>query len=165
MPKRSRCPHCDRLFNRDVLDEHITKCSARRGRAGLQHRSSPRKLLVVDGNNVAHFLSPDGKPRVSNLVLAHQSLSSAGYQLVFVFSSALPHRIDKPAALSSFMDQVRTIIAPRGTDDDRRIILLAQEMNADIVSNDRFLNWIDRFPWLESRLRKYRMTPSGLILT
>ena len=59
MPKRSRCPHCDRLFNRDVLDEHITKCSARRGRAGLQHRSSPRKLLVVDGNNVAHFLSPE----------------------------------------------------------------------------------------------------------
>jgi hypothetical protein len=62
------------------------------------------------------------------------------------------------------MGQVRSIIAPKGTDDDRRIIMLAQEMNADIVSNDRFLNWINRFPWLESRLRKYRMTPSGLIL-
>ncbi|MHA2205625.1 MAG: NYN domain-containing protein, partial [Candidatus Thorarchaeota archaeon] len=54
--------------------------------------------------------------------------------------------------------------APRGRDDDIEIIQTAREKNAHIVSNDRFLNWLDRFPWISERLIRYRMTPSGLIL-
>ncbi|MHA1769326.1 MAG: NYN domain-containing protein [Candidatus Thorarchaeota archaeon] len=162
MPKRARCPYCDRLFSRDVLDDHIRRCRTRRRPA--QRTTPRRRLLVVDGNNVAFFLSPNGRPRVSNLVLAHQSLASAGFQLIFVVSSALVHKVGNPIALREFTASVRTITAPRGTDDDLKIIRTAQEMNADIVSNDRFLNWIDRFTWLPDRIRKYRMTPAGLIL-
>lgn len=62
------------------------------------------------------------------------------------------------------MNQVRVVRAAAGTDDDLQIIRSALKLNADIVSNDRFLNWIEKYPWIENRLRKYRMTPSGLIL-
>jgi hypothetical protein len=58
----------------------------------------------------------------------------------------------------------QVIQAPSGVDDDLEIIRIALERKADIVSNDRFLDWLDRYPWLPSRLRKYRMSPSGLIL-
>ena len=84
--------------------------------------------------------------------------------LVFVVSSALMHAIDKPDALQTFMSQVEVVEAPRGFDDDLKIIQVAQDRRADIVSNDRFLDWIDRYPWLSNRLRRYRMTPTGLIL-
>ena len=63
------------------------------------------------------------------------------------------------------MNDLDVVRAPRGTNDDLKIIQIAQDRNADIVSNDRFLDWLDRYPWVSDRLLKFRMTPSGLILT
>jgi hypothetical protein len=120
--------------------------------------------VIVDGNNVAFHLSPNGKPQVNNLILAQKSLTTGGYRPVFVISSALVHKIDRPDSLNSLMDSIEVVRAPRGINDDLKIIQLAQDRNADIISNDRFLDWLDRYPWISDRLRKYRMTPSGLIL-
>ncbi|TFG06525.1 hypothetical protein EU522_01540 [Candidatus Thorarchaeota archaeon] len=164
MPKRSRCPHCGRLFNRDVLDEHIRKCRSRTHVTPSDSKKPKRKLLIVDGNNVAYHLRPRGKPRVANLVLAYQSLIRAGFKPTIVVSSALVHQIDKPESLRELLSRGLAIEAPRGTNDDFAIIQAAKKKNADIVSNDRFLDWIERFPWIDSRLRRYRMTPTGLIL-
>lgn len=162
MPKRARCPHCDRLFTRDKLDDHIHKCKARTTNRGEVRGA--RKAVVVDGNNVAHHLSPNGVPQVANLVLAQSSLQRAGLKSIVVVSAALKHKIDNPEALQEMIAGREVIEAPRGTDDDLTVIKLAQSGNADIVSNDRFLGFINKFPWLQSRLMKYRMTPSGLIL-
>jgi hypothetical protein len=95
---------------------------------------------------------------------AHQSLVSVGYRLIIVVSAALKHKIDKPDTLHDLITEGLVLQATRGTNDDLMIIQESQKRNADIVSNDRFLNWIDRFPWVPDRLRKYRLTPAGLIL-
>ncbi len=164
MAKRARCPYCDRLFNRDALDLHIQKCRSRRQSLEKTRTPTKKRRLVVDGNNVAYSLSPQGKPKAQNLSLAYHSLTGAGYNPVFVISAALAHKIDNPGALSAFMLGATVDEAPRGTNDDIRVIHLAKKLDADIVSNDRFLDWIDRYPWVTSRLRRYRMTPAGLIL-
>ena len=164
MPKRARCPHCERLFNRDVLDTHIQKCRVRRENSQKTRRSPKKRPLVVDGNNVAYSLAPRGKPKAQNLNLAYHSLKSAGYDPVFVISSALVHKIDNPGALNAFMMSANVEKAPRGTNDDSKIIQLAKRLDGEIVSNDRFLDWIDTYPWITARLRRYRMTPAGLIL-
>lgn len=164
LAKRARCPHCDRLFNRNDLDAHILKCRERnQGTQQLEHRRRG-KVVIVDGNNVAYHLSPDGKPKVSNLVHAQKSLVNGGYRPVFVISAALIHSIDQPNSLRSLMNEINVVQALRGTNDDLKIIKIAQERNANIVSNDRFLDWLERYPWISDRLLKYRMTPSGLIL-
>jgi hypothetical protein len=124
-----------------------------------------RKTVIVDGNNVAYHLSPNGKPQVNNLLLAQRSLVSGGYKPVFVISAALIHSIDKPNVLQTLINELEVVRAPRGTNDDLKIFQIAQNRNADIVSNDRFLDWLDRYPWIPDRLRKFRLTPSGLILT
>jgi hypothetical protein len=103
----------------------------------------------VDGNNVAHHLSPNGVPRVSNLVLAQSSLLKAGLKPIVVVSAALKHKIDDPEVLQEMIAGREVIEAPRGTDDDLTVIKLAQSSNADIVSNDRFLGFINKFPWLQ----------------
>jgi hypothetical protein len=165
LPKRVRCPHCDRLFDRDILDRHIQKCRERNRTTGQREVHKRRKLVIVDGNNIAYHLSPNGKPQINNLFLAHRSLVNGGYKPVFVISAALVHSIDRPNALQILMSDLEVIQAPRGTNDDLKIIQIAQKRNADIVSNDRFLDWQDRYPWISNRLRKFRLTPSGLILT
>lgn len=163
MPKRVRCPYCDRLFSRDQIDRHVLRCRIKNQPAKDISKAVTR-TVVVDGSNVAYHLAPEGKPRVKNLSLAYQSLTSGGLRPVFVISAGLIHVIDRPEALQDFMAQIEVVEAPRGTDDDLSIIRLAQDRRADIVSNDRFLNWVGKYPWLHSRLRKYRMTPTGLIL-
>lgn len=164
MPKRARCPYCDRLFNRDELDNHIQRCKVKNQSIQKEPSKGFRRTVIVDGGNVAYHLAPEGKPLVKNLVLAYRSLASIGLKPVFVVSPALIHLVDRPEALQDFINQYNVIQAPRGTDDDLKIIQLAQERRADIISNDRFLNWIEKYPWLSDRLRKYRMTPTGLIL-
>ena len=163
LPKRARCPHCDRLFNRDDLDSHILRCRER-NHESPQHKPRKKKVVIVDGNNIAYHLSPDGKPHVRNLLNAQNSLVNGGYRPIFVISAALIHSIDKPNSLRSLMNEISVVQAPRGTNDDLKIIKIAQERNADIVSNDRFLDWLERYPWVSDRLLKYRMTQSGLIL-
>jgi len=163
LPKRARCPHCERLFNRDVLDRHILRCRERT-RTATTRSPQRRKIVIVDGNNVAYHLSPNGKPQVKNLLLAQRSLVNGGYKPIFVISAALVHNIDNPDALKTLMASLQVVRAPRGTNDDQKILQIAQERNADIISNDRFLDWMDRYPWVSDRLRKYRMTPTGLIL-
>lgn len=123
-----------------------------------------RRIVIVDGNNIAYHLSPDGIPRAANLSNAYHSLSSVGLRPVIVISAALIHKIDRPSVLQGMMADGVVVQAPRGTNDDLKIINTALERNGDIVSNDRFLNWIDRYPWLPARLKRYRLTPSGLIL-
>jgi hypothetical protein len=120
--------------------------------------------VIVDGNNIAYHLSPKGKPSAKNLILAYRSLTTTGFRPIFVISSALSHKIDKPSSLNEFTLSAEVVESPRGSADDLRIIQLAKEYDAEIISNDRFLDWIERYPWVESRLKKYRMTPSGLIL-
>lgn len=165
MAKRARCPHCDRLFDRDEIDRHILRCRERTRTATIKGILRGKKNVIVDGNNIAYHLSPNGKPQVNNLLLAQRSLVNGGYKPVFVISAALVHTIDRPNALQTLMNDLDVVQAPRGTNDDLKIIRIAQDRNADIVSNDRFLDWLDRYPWVSDRLRKFRMTPSGLILT
>lgn len=162
LPKRARCPHCDRLFNRDVLDGHIQKCRSRTQEARLERKR--HRTVIVDGNNVAYHLASQGKPNARNLILAYRSLTTTGFKPIFVVSSALIHKIDNPNSLNEFLLSAEVIEAPRGTDDDLKIIQTARELNAHIISNDRFLDWTERYPWITSKLKKYRMTPSGLIL-
>ncbi|TFG15466.1 hypothetical protein EU537_00165 [Candidatus Thorarchaeota archaeon] len=164
MPKRSRCPYCGRLFNRDKLDAHVQRCRRSKPQGNPDQRSSVRRKLVLDGNNIAFHMSRNGTPQASKLLQAYRSLKVAGYRPIIVVSAALKYRIDKPEILQSLKNRKIVVESPRGTDDDLTIIRLAKQRNANIVSNDRFLDWRERYPKLDSRLIRYRMTPSGLIL-
>ncbi len=169
MPRRARCPYCDRLFRVDKLDEHVVRCRQRH-----LERNQPQQQqqwqrpvggeIVVDGTNIAHYLTATGTPRVHNLVIAQRSLISAGYTPITVVSAALIHRIDHPDILEEMIASGEVVESGRGQNDDLVMIRLAQRKGIEIVTNDRFLDWLDRYPWLAGRLRRYRMTPHALIL-
>jgi len=163
VPKRVHCPYCDRLFSKDTIDDHIRKCRERNSRTRNQRRQVSRQV-IVDGTNVAHYLSATARPRARNILLARQSLLSTGHSPVIVVSAALKHRIDNPELLMDMIAAGYVIEAKPGQNDDLVIIRMAQRTGADIITNDRFLDWLNRFPWLGGRLKRYRMTPSGLIL-
>ncbi|NWF96082.1 MAG: hypothetical protein HXY34_08040 [Candidatus Thorarchaeota archaeon] len=122
------------------------------------------KVLVVDGNNIAYSASQSGIPQVQTLRAAIRSLRNNDYRPLVLVSAALIHNVDEPDELQAMISAGDIIQVSRGQNDDLAIIRMSQEKYADIVTNDRFLDWLDRYPWLSSRVRRYRLTPSGIIL-
>lgn len=164
MPKRVRCPKCDRLFSREEIDDHRFKCRPEEEGAEAHRRRLDRRVIIVDGSNVAHYMEEAGKPMISNLVLARRSLKLAGFEPIIVVSAALVHQIDEPVDLLDMISTGQVIQVDKGRNDDREIIGLAKANSALVLTNDRFLDWLEANPWLSTRIVKYRMTPSGLIL-
>jgi hypothetical protein len=84
-----------------------------------QERSAPkertvRKVVIIDGSNVAYYLSTDGQPRLENIVTASRSLVSVGFVPIVVVSAALIHQIDEEETLTDMISKRQVIQAPKG---------------------------------------------------
>lgn len=107
---------------------------------------------VVDGSNIAHgSRTSDGKPRVANLTAVCDALEAEGFDVTVIVDAALFHQVDDPAALDMLIDRGVIHQAPAGTDADYFILSYADEIRAIVVSNDRYRDRRDDFPWLEER--------------
>jgi hypothetical protein len=113
---------------------------------------SRRPIIVVDGANVAYVeLSAKGQPKVSNLVAVRRALEQKGYEpLIFVDASLIYKIDDRPQLEALINDQIIRQV-PAATDADYFVLETADHYRAQIVSNDEFEPYRDRYPWIEDR--------------
>ncbi|RMG38461.1 MAG: hypothetical protein D6732_05245 [Methanobacteriota archaeon] len=101
----------------------------------FQKRRTP---VVVDGTNVAyHTGSP---PKVVNIKRVRASLVRAGMDPIIYISNALRYSIDDPPELIRLINIGWVIEADPDRDDDLAIIEEAIAKNANIVTNDKYLD-------------------------
>jgi hypothetical protein len=73
------------------------------GTAGVDRVSSNQ--AIVDGANVAYVeLSPEGDPKVSNLVAVCELLEAGGYETTVIVDASLRHEVDDPKQLEAIFD-------------------------------------------------------------
>ncbi|HEV7992918.1 MAG TPA: hypothetical protein VGP25_13895 [Gemmatimonadaceae bacterium] len=120
-------------------------------------------LVLVDGSNVAH--SSEGEaPLLGNIVLVCDKLREEGYEPLVLADAALRHQIDDRAAYVRMVDSGAIRQAPAGTDADYFILAFARELNASIVSNDRFRDRQKAFPDAAKRLIRYMIVKGEVVL-
>src|SRR5689334_13588843 len=102
-------------------------------------------LVLVDGSNVAHSSEGD-QAELSNIVAVCDKLRAEGYEPVVVVDAALRHQIDDRVGYERMVDDGAIKQAPAGTDADYFILSFARELDASIVSNDRFRERRKVFP-------------------
>lgn len=108
--------------------------------------------IVVDGSNVAHLeTSRDGSPKISNVEAVRSALRDRGYDPIVIVDASLRHEIDDPQQLESLLDDEKIHQAPSDTDADYFIVETADREDARIVSNDRYEEYQDDFPWIPDR--------------
>jgi hypothetical protein len=113
-----------------------------------------KKIAIIDGSNVAH--SSEGEhARLENIRLVYDKLVEEGYEPVVVADAALRHQIDNPAKYEELVENGTIRQAPAGTDADYFILAFARELEASIVSNDRFKDRIGSFPEARDRAIRY----------
>ena len=119
-------------------------------------------LVLVDGSNVAH--SGEGEQAVlSNIVAVCGKLRGEGYEPVVVVDAALRHKIDDRDGYERMVDGGTIRQAPAGTDADYFILSFARELEASIVSNDRFRDHQKAFPDAAKRLIRYMVVKGEVV--
>ena len=120
-------------------------------------------VVIVDGSNVAHS-NEAGPPLVANLRAIREKLIEEGLEPIIVADAALRHQIDDPRRYEQMIDDGLVRQAPAGTDADYFILSFARELNASVVSNDRFRDRMKAFPEVRDRVIRYMILQDEVVL-
>jgi hypothetical protein len=120
------------------------------------------RTAIVDGSNVAHS-SEGGQPLLDNIRVVVGKLEQEGYDPVVVVDAALRHQIDDEAGYERMVDAGRIRQAPAGTDADYFILSFARELDAVVVSNDRFKDRLQSFPEARERVIRYMIVNGEVV--
>jgi hypothetical protein len=121
-----------------------------------------RRIALIDGSNVAHF--GEGGARLTNLSAVRAKLSEEGYEPIIVVDAALRHQIDDDESYERMVEAGQIRQAPAGTDADYFILSFARELNASVVSNDRFKERQKDFPEAFDRVIRYMIVENEVVL-
>lgn len=122
---------------------------------------STRRALV-DASNVAHC--GEGVARVRYIELIREKLTEEGYEPLVVADAALRHQVDDAEAYERLVATGTVHQAPAGTDADYFILSFARELDAVVVSNDRFRDRIRSFPEVRDRIVRYMILEDEVVL-
>jgi hypothetical protein len=125
-------------------------------------REETSNVVLVDGSNVAH--STEGPPLVANLLAIREKLIEEGLEPIIVADAALRHQIDDPQLYEKMVEDGMVRQAPAGTDADYFILSFARELEASVVSNDRFRDRLKSFPDAARRLIRYMVVKGEVVL-
>ena len=121
-----------------------------------------KKVVLVDGSNVAHSTEGE-KALVSNLLAVRDKLKEEGFDPIIMADAALRHQIDDPKVFEDMIESGSIRQAPAGTDADYFILSFAREMNARILTNDRFRDRAHEFPEERDRIIRYMIVDGEVV--
>ena len=122
-----------------------------------------KPIVLVDGSNVAHSTEGE-KAQLANIVAMRAKMQEEGFDPVVVVDAALRHQIDDPAGFERLVESGVVRQAPAGTDADNFLLSFARELDARIVSNDRFRDRLNAFPDAADRLIRYMIVEREVVL-
>lgn len=137
--------------------------SQKPGQPAHPAREESSNVVLVDGSNVAHS-TEGGPPMVANLVAIREKLVEEGLEPIIVADAALRHQIDDAGRYERMIDDGMVRQAPAGTDADYFILSFARELNASVVSNDRFRDRMKAFPDVLDRVIRYMILQDEVVL-
>jgi hypothetical protein len=112
------------------------------------------RTVIIDGSNVAHSTEGE-KATLENIRVVRDKLIEEGYQPVVLADAALRHQIDDEPGFEALVENGTIKQTPAGTDADYFILSFARELDATIVSNDRFKDRVEAFPEIKKRVIRY----------
>jgi hypothetical protein len=125
----------------------------------------PRAL--IDGSNVAHanvaHAGEGSSPRLANILLVRDKLTAQGFDVIVVTDAALRHQIDDPAGYERLVAEGTIHQAPAGTDADYFLLSFAKELDAALVSNDRFRDRSRQFAAVRRRIIRYMILADEVV--
>ena len=124
-------------------------------------KAGPR-IALIDASNVAHSSEGDAA-RLANILAVRDKLVEEGFQPVIVADAALRHQIDDKQAYERLVDEGTVRQAPAGTDADYFLLSFAKELDAALVSNDRFRDRSKQFASVRNQIVRYMILENEVV--
>lgn len=121
------------------------------------------RRVLVDASNVAHS-TERGEARLANIQLVERKLRAKGFEPLIVADAALRHQIDRKTEYEQLIENGKVHQAPAGTDADYFLLSFAREMDARILTNDRFRDRAEEFPQERDRIIRYMIVQGEVVL-
>ena len=121
------------------------------------------QIALVDASNVAHSSEGD-KARLENIRLVCRKLQEEGFEPIVMADAALRHQIDERDEFERLVEEGKIRQAPAGTDADYFILAFARELDASVVSNDRFRDRQEAFPEAMEHVIRYMIVADEVVL-
>ena len=118
--------------------------------------------VLVDASNVAHA-TEGGEARLENIKLVQAKLLEEGFEPLVVADAALRHQIDNKSAYEAMIENGQVHQAPAGTDADFFILSFARELNARILTNDRFRDRAEEFAEERDRIIRFMIVDGEVV--
>src|SRR5215207_4145519 len=123
------------------------------------------KTVVIDGANVAYEeRSAGGKPKLSNLLRVRRELEERGQEAVIIVDASLKYDIDDQSQLETLIRSQQVRQVPAGTDADYFIIQFADQFDARVITNDRYKDYLEQYPWITDRRLPYMIVEGEVVL-
>jgi len=124
-----------------------------------------KEVIVIDGANVAYEeRSAGGKPKLSNLLKVKRELEERGCEALIIVDASLKYDIDDQTQLETLIRSQQVRQVPAGTDADYFIIQFADQLDARVVTNDRYKDYAQQYPWLTQRRMPYMIVKGEVVL-
>ena len=124
-----------------------------------------KKTVVIDGANVAYEeKSAGGKPKLSNLLKVKTEMEARGFETVIIVDASLKYDIDDQSRMEALIESQHIRQVPAGTDADYFIIQFAHELDALVVTNDRYKDYVQQYPWITERRLPYMIVKGEVVL-
>ncbi|RBQ22715.1 hypothetical protein ALNOE001_15990 [Candidatus Methanobinarius endosymbioticus] len=108
--------------------------------------------VVIDASNVAHSgKEGDSSPKLQNILSAVKYLEDNENDCVIIADASLKHEIDDKEKYMHLVEEEAIEEVPSGNNADHFILQLAEEENAEILSNDFFKDFKDEFKDIQSK--------------
>ncbi|MGH7445180.1 MAG: NYN domain-containing protein [Longimicrobiales bacterium] len=120
------------------------------------------RVVIVDGSNVAHSTEGD-HARLANIDIVCAKLREDGLEPIVVADAALRHQIDDERGYEELVESGGIRQAPAGTDADYFILSFARELDALVVSNDRYKDRLEAFPDARDRVIRFMIVNGEVV--
>ncbi len=129
-------------------------------RSFLRRRAKKRQLrnaepIIIDGSNIMHWNG--GEPRLETVKAVVDWLTDHGYAPGVIFDANAGYLLsgkyqhDGSLARRLGLPEKNVMVVPKGTPADPMILQAARDMNARVVTNDRYRDWTEQFPEIRSK--------------
>lgn len=140
---------CETILDDEKKEHLITRCP-----------------VIVDGSNIARNQPSRDKPTWQNVKLIDQYLQSRGFvrdKIIFIFDANFPYNVDINDFNEQSIKDRRLCLCPSREQADAHILTKAFELQKAepnsppyIISNDKFDDYIIKYPELESLIKTQR---------
>ncbi|MFD2175008.1 NYN domain-containing protein [Rhodobacter lacus] len=118
----------------------------------LRRRGRGRTPILIDGSNVMHWR--DNTPSLEPVIEIVALLKAAGFRPGVIFDANAGYKLegryrdDAVFACRLGLPAAQVLVVPKGQPADPTLLAVARDLEARIISNDRFRDWEAEHPEL-----------------